>query len=299
MNKKKIKQLLRDITQNSNISLPSSIDFKIEDGKLIICIAKEGICANMQTDKSAFESWALCLKAWLHSYFQEVLIWWDLDLPNKINDKEKWHYERFKYRVCKFIKTYKWASASFDCDSYYNDFREWVLNFPKTKPTEDIKQGEARLEKDYKEKHEKDYEGIDRQLPVGVFNGEVKQENSVMPARSSQIDIWAIKNNTLHVFELKTPENKKIGIISELMYYVNIMNDVKYHRITYPSDAAKITHRSFDKLYTAFKEGKIQHIEGHFLTQELHPLINNKVIDLMNNSDLLKKNSITYLHKIP
>ena len=89
---------LRQITQNGNINLPESIDFELSDGILKVGISDKGVCANMQSNESAFEGWALCLKAWLPDLIDKVSIFWNATTPKS----DTLHYERFKYRVWKF-----------------------------------------------------------------------------------------------------------------------------------------------------------------------------------------------------
>ena len=134
---------------------------------------------------------------------------------------------------------------------------------------------------------------INQQLPVGIFKGNIGKNNCVMPRGKSQIDIWDVQENTLFVFELKKKRNIMVGIISELMFYVNIMNEIKYDRIKYPNEASKSTYRDFDKLYNAFHNRAIKRIEGIFLTDQLHPLLSENVINLMNDSHLLRDENIS------
>lgn len=96
---------LHQITQNGNIHLPESIDFELSDGILKVGISDKGVCANMQSNESAFEGWVLCIKAWLPDLIDKVSIFWDPTTPKS----NTLHYERFKYRVWKFINAYDWA----------------------------------------------------------------------------------------------------------------------------------------------------------------------------------------------
>ncbi|MDR2917065.1 MAG: hypothetical protein LBV74_19915 [Tannerella sp.] len=296
MKKEEIIENLKEITGKKNVSLPSSIDFEIEKNVLAITMTEKGLRANMQCNKSAFDGWAFCLKAWLPELIKEVSICW-----NPLKRNEYSHYERFLYRVEKFTEAYDWArnGSLFDLKMYKGEQerdKNWVANFPCGDATEDVEGKEAILERNFINNHSIDYDVINQQLPVGVFNIIVSKESCIMPRGKSQIDIWAIKGNTLHVFELKNTNNTMVGIISELMYYVNIMNDIKNKQIAYPKDAEKSKYRDFDALYSAFKEEKIKHIEGHFLAKKLHPLISSNVIDLINDSHLLKMNHMTYSH---
>ncbi|NDV65148.1 hypothetical protein [Bacteroides sp. 224] len=299
MRNDEIVQKLREITKNGNISLSSSISFQIKDEILFIELSDEGVCANMQANESAFEGWALCLKACLPDLIKKVSISWD-PLSEK---KEELHYKRFLYRVWKFAETYKeWVENGtlYSFDYCKESTEKWIINFPCNDASVDVESDEAILERDYITNHI-EYDVINQQLPVGVFDGSISKKNSIMPRGKSQIDIWALKNDTLYIFELKKDSNKMVGIISELMYYVNIMNDVKNGRINYPQEASKSKYRDFDKLYSAFLNGTIKHIEGVFLTDELHPLILHDVINLINlmndSYQLRTEDHISYSYK--
>lgn len=285
---------LRQISQNTNVNLPKSIDFEVLDGILRINLSDKGVCANMQSNESAFEGWALCLKAWLPDLIEKVLIYWNPTTQKS----DLLHYERFKYRVWKFIRTYDWAEngSLFNMDYYGENLKNWVINFPCDEADKEAQGDEAILERDYIANQKRNYDVIDQQLPVGVFNSVVSKASCVMPRGKSQIDIWALRGDTLHVFELKKPDNIMVGIISELMYYVNIMNDIKNRRIKYPSNAKECEYRNFDVLYNSLNSNKIHFIKGHFLAAKLHPLISPAVITLLNDSHIQKMEHIEYSH---
>ena len=289
--------VLKEIANNKKVLLPSGIQFKLEDDVLRMDISKAGICANMQEDDSAFEGWAICLKVCVK--IQKVFICWDT--TTTFDKNQQLHYNRFQYRVRKFIETYAWAENGSPLDFDLSGENPFV-NFPTKPADESAKHKEALLERDFvaKNRATQTFDVTNHQLPVGIFNTKISSENRIMPGGNSQIDIWAISNETLHIFELKEHTNTKIGIISELMFYVNIMNDIKNRIIQYPENAAGNKHRDFDKLYEAFYKGTIQKINGQLLTKEIHPLITPDAIKLMNESQVLRKEHITYSHcKIP
>ena len=98
MNKEQILEKLQSI--NKKLRLPSGMGFSIEDKVLTIMMKEKGLTANMQTDASAFEGWAICLKAWLPECITEVIIAGDvLSFPKgEKMTKEEMHYNRFLYR---------------------------------------------------------------------------------------------------------------------------------------------------------------------------------------------------------
>lgn len=283
---------LRQITQNDSLSLPKSIDFEVSDGILKVGISDKGVCANMQSNESAFEGWALCLKAWLPDLIEKVSIFWNPTTPKS----DLLHYERFKYRVWKFIRAYDWAEngSLFNMDYYGENLKNWVVNFPCNEADKEAQGEEAILEREYIVNQKEHYDVIDQQLPVGVFNGVVSKASCIMPRGKSQIDIWALRGDTLHIFELKKPNNLMVGIVSELMYYVNIMSDIKNRRIKYPQDAKNCEYRNFNILYNSLNSNEIHSIKGHFLATILHPLISPTVISLLNNSHTNKMEHIEY-----
>lgn len=293
MKREEIIQKLREATGNKSINLPSLIEFGIENKTLTISLPSKCVCANMQTNESAFEGWAICLKAWLSDLIEKVFICWE---PLNKGDL---HYERFLYRVWKFTRTYDWAEngSIFTLEYYKDNLKYWVVNFPCNDANESPENEESILEGKYLTKHKDTYDVINQQLPVGIFKENIGKDKCVLPSGKSQIDIWSIKDDTLFIFELKKKDNMMVGIISELMFYVNIMNEIKHERIKYPNEASKSTHRDFDKLYNAFFNGAIKRIKGIFLTDQLHPLISEDVINLMNDSYLLRKENISYSYK--
>ncbi|MDR1880028.1 MAG: hypothetical protein LBQ78_03770 [Tannerellaceae bacterium] len=282
MNKKEIIKQLQSITGNPNVSLPVWIDFEIREGLLLVGLSRQGIFKNMQEDDSAFEGWAICLKAWLPERIKNVQISWNALVPK---GEQELHYNRFKYRVWKFLRNYEWAITNSDSFTDY-DMSHCVMNFPKKEAQEKAENIESTIERNYVSAHSAEYDAISHQLPVGIFDAKISNTNRVFPGGNSQIDIWAIKDDVLHIFELKDKRNKKVGIISELMFYVNIMDDLMNHYINYPEEAKGVKLREFDKIYDAYSNKKIHTIKGYFLAEELHPLISGKVIDLINHNNL-------------
>ena len=279
MKKEEILKKLQE--KNKNIRLPSEMDFTIQDNVLTIGMTEKGLISNMQTDAAAFEGWAICLKAWLPEFVDKVIIKGD---PQK--DKNNRHYKRFLYRLNKFTQIYySWVKS----ESYTEDFKVFentkkkYLNVPKKEASEEATHCEAQLERAYCLKNRSFYTALDHQLPARIFNkSEIKEENAITPG--GFIDIWGIKNNTLKIFELKLPTNTEIGIISELMFYVNVMSDVLQHEINIPQ---RSEFRSFEKLYELYEnKGTCKQIEGVFLAEKFHPLIQEKqeeVLQIINS----------------
>lgn len=68
-----------------------------------------------------------------------------------------------------------------------------------------------------------------RQLPVGVFDGEVRRATRWSPSGKSQIDLWApsTDSTTIHLFELKDRGNNGLGILPEAFWYARLVHAVR------------------------------------------------------------------------
>lgn len=273
--------------------LPSGYDYSISKKTLKLKLSSTGVCENMQKDISAFESWAIVLKHYCSKLINTVVIDWEE--PETENE----HFNRFIYRLTRFIQTYSWAKSnkhipvmpSLLCCS---------VPYANTAPKEHYKKDtEDWLENDYVDKNAKQYDAIDHQLPMGLFDGEATNKTRFTPGRNSQIDIWGIKGDEFTVFELKKTGYKPLGIISELMFYSNVICDLLNHNILV--DERKATraiekkYRGFDKFYEAYNGNKsISHIHAVFLADELHPLITKELLGEINDSIRLQRLSISF-----
>lgn len=72
-------------------------------------------------------------------------------------------------------------------------------------------------------------EGFRRQLPVGVFDGAISNSSRWSPGGASQIDLWAVASDglTIHLFELKKPDNIKLGILPEAFWYARLLHRIR------------------------------------------------------------------------
>lgn len=281
--------------------LPSDYIYQLDKKKknLILTVREKGLKANMQDNESAFESWAIVLKFYCNELIKTVTIDWE---DYSANGKNKLHYNRFIYRLTKFIQTYEWAHSAKPIPHIPSML---VCNIPDGEAATADKHpigSEAWIECMFVEKHRKDYDAINHQLPVGIFYDKVSRLNHYATGGKSAIDIWAIKDNILNIFELKKPGNNVLGIISELMFYSNIFNDILSHRILYQESTKmkKIISsnvRGFGDLYKAYQTGYIQNINGIMLTYSIHPLITQDLIDFINKSGRLNFCRIRYFIK--
>ncbi len=274
--------------------LPSDYDYSLSKKTLTLKLTKKGVCKNMQDDCCAFESWAFVLKHYCAKFVDNVVIDWEE--PDAINDQ---HYNRFIYRLTRFVQNYDWVSTNKRIPPMPSLL---YCNAPdgEATPKEKRKIGdEGWIECEFVEKNMKTYDVINHQLPVGLFDGVVSKTTHYTPGQHSDIDIWAIDGDMLKIFELKRPKNNPLGIISELMFYTNVVNDLLYHNILISEEKAKKAvnngFRSFDKFYEVYTgKRKINQIKAVFLADELHPLITEDMLVLINDSVRLKRFNIIF-----
>lgn len=272
MNKKEIQEKLQKTLNRSSVKLPSGMEFSIAAGVLTIGMTAKGLAANMQQDNACFESWALCLKRWLSGDIERVEIRWDA--PQLA---ETPRYRQFLYRVFKFVSNYDWVSCAPGVLLPF-DYTNKVVNYPLSVVGK-AKKEEAKLERKYIAKHENEFEVMASQLPVCLFDRKVGKETRV--TSGGFLDIWAIRDNDLYIYELKKEDNIRTGILSELSYYTHILKDIIDGKINY---AGTSSYRSFDKLYEAVMGKRLKTVRGVLLTDNLHPLIDSGVLELMNTN---------------
>ena len=294
MKNKEFLKKLKTEGVNKISDLPSDFDYSLSKKTLTLKLTKKGVCKNMQDDCSAFESWAFALKHYCAKFVNNVVIDWDE--PDAINDQ---HYNRFIYRLTRFVQNYDWATTNKPIPPMPSLL---YCSAPdgEAASKEEYKEGsEGKLECEFAEKNKNSYDAIDHQLPVGLFEDVVSETTHFTPGKHCDIDIWAIDGDILKIFELKRPKNNKLGIISELMFYTNVVNDLLYHNILISEEKAKSAvknhYRSFDKFYEAYTgKRKINQIKAVFLANELHPLITEDMLELINDSVRLKRFNITF-----
>lgn len=286
MNKNQILNLLKEITPSAK--LPSQIDFSASDECLFIKVLEKGVIANMQEDCSAFEGWAVVIKAAIPEIKRVILDWNDPKYaPEKMN-AQKAHYNRFVMRVANFRRGYAWfevvpcRKAEVDMAQRLLDSRTLVVNFPKgsCRPVIDKeKKPEAYLERQLVKLWSNPHSVTDEQLPVGIFKcGVVSKENAVTPRGASQIDLWQLYDNIMHIYELKVNGNESIGIISELIFYVCTIRNIVDGLINYPDLSKEKDFRHFKEFAKAVNNHEIDKVIGYFTAAKFHPLIESHLL---------------------
>lgn len=281
-NKEVLKRIKNEFPdKKKNIQVPRSIEFSIERSSVTMKLSIVAICSNMQKDDGAFEGWALILKRW--GKFETVFISWQK--PDLIDNG---HYQRFLFRLKHFCKDFHlWFSIAEDCELFLNDLKikehqKYLLNIPSKRGKKRSSHSEAVLEHRFVNGDLKtplceitnaDY--LQRQLPVGVFESKLSKGSSIFTGGKSAIDIWGIsKSNELLVFELKADNNEMVGIVSELYFYVCVLQNLK--------ERIFVHEKCFGENEHLLRIVDTKKINAYFLAPTLHPLIDNEVLKLLN-----------------
>lgn len=301
MGKNYILNLLKKVKPNADIPSTYGYSYNKRAKDLTLLVKVKGLIANMQEYEAAFDSWAIALKYYLKEDVKTITIDWERDFSEGENGYL--HFNRFVYRLAKFVQTYSWAHSAKPIPAipttlYCNIGRTEAANIEKHS-----QESEGWLECKYVMDHSMDYDVINHQFPVGIFHEKVSRTTHYTTGQKSAIDIWAIKDDCLSIFELKKPDNYGLGIISELMFYTNILDDILSHRIMYEESknveyAVKHDIRGFKKFHEAYEKGTINKIESIFLANNLHPLLSDGLIDFINDSPRWEYKNISYKHKV-
>lgn len=279
--------------------LPSQIDFEIYSDCLKIRISGSGVIANMQEDQSAFEGWAIVIKAAFPNIKKVILDWEDPKFKLDKKNSQEAHYNRFVMRAANFKKGYDWFDVAecrkVEVDNMQNllDSKTIVVNFPKT-PIRSVvnktKKPEAYIERELVKLWSKNVPVTDEQLPVGLFAEIIAKDTNITPRGASQIDLWQLDENTMYIYELKVKDNNHIGIISELMFYVCTIQNIVNGLIKYPDLTKVKSIRHFKDFANAVKDNKICFVKGYLTASKFHPLIESHelkatIIEILNNNN--------------
>lgn len=264
-----------------NIKIPSGIHLSIEGDTVKMKLSINAVSSNMQKDDGAFEGWALVLKRW--GKYQNVVISWDK--PDLI---DKGHYQRFLFRLNQFSQDFNsWFSIDKDCRILLDDLKikkeiKYLLNIPRNRGDKVSPNPEAVLEDRFVNGDLRDAlmsisnaVSVYRQLPVGVFENRVSKSASIFTGGKSAIDIWGFnKSNELLVFELKADGNEKVGIISELYFYVCVLQMVRKQIFKHENCLDENKH--------LLEIPVTKKIKAYCLSPTLHPLVDKEILKLLN-----------------
>lgn len=284
---------------SSYIKFPSGISMNIVNTDCVnLHFTSNVLTTNMQSDSASFEAWALIIKRWL-PLFNKIIISWD-----PISDVSNRHYQRFLFRVVNFKKLFDWFDIENSCSKYIIELdygkteSKYFINIPGKRITPtmieniSVSSRESILES-FIYYHPEDLIQIcnllflDRQLPVGVFKDRVRNGTQVFTSGKSAIDLWGItKDNKLSIFELKNIRNKKAGIISEILFYSFVIRDLQINLINIPDETT-------DKLM--LDAIKTKGILSYILVPEIHPLIDDELLSILNKALLSNDIVIRYI----
>ena len=262
---------------------------------------------NMQEDEAAFEAWALLLKT--NNKVEKIVLSFkeiNIDKENYFNGlvAEQQHYMRFLYRLTKFEEQFSsWFSVDSSNVDELDFFRE---KFNSVKKINNIPEQESQYKETKGIEHilekafvnipgfKEDKAGIDfniaDQLPNGLFCDEVTDKNRIFNA--GYIDLWGIdSNNSLSIFELKEPKNKKAGIISELYFYANYISDLILEKNNFKLNRQSSKYRNYHLIDD--KKEKYKKVRAIFLVPKLHAGIEKnqpEILSLLNHNN----SSISY-----
>ena len=227
------------------------------------------------------------------------------------------HYNRFLYRIMKFNETYPFVIISDRLKKHYGKFYfkfdEQYYSFCSSElcVNEPLKEADCNNKPEMiKEKKLSDnpetliaeteqlfgitmQKNIYRQLPVGIFKEAKHKCNAVFTGGASAIDLWGISEDrkSLCIYELKIEGNEKVGIISELFFYANLLFDI------YSDNKNFSTIKNKKKKYRGYELlqdlSDIQKVCAVFLSPKLHLAITEEVIQKLNTTNI-EFNKINY-----
>ena len=296
MDKNEILQRIHEIPGKENVDFPSQIVFSTTGKSLIMHVKGNGVRDNMQTDGSAFEGWAICILACFPDEIDNLILGWDkpfYSANKEERNKQEKHYNRFLLRALLFEEVFNWVTIDKGNQEEIKKVRRilptLLINYPKSESkkkvaeSDKVNKGEAKLERQLVEIMKETIEITDHQLPVGLFEKEISKDTTFTPRGASQIDIWQMKDETITIYELKDEKNRKVGIISELMFYASILRLLIQGIIKYPITVSKEkkNYRHIQELYLAIESHKLTHVESYFLIYNFHPLIEKYIDEIL------------------
>lgn len=234
-----------------NVRLPSEAGIRF--GGDLACatpfMSAAAVQTNMQDDSAAFEGWSVVLMAWCG--IRRVVIDWE-----EPADVRNGHYQRFLYRLRHFqallgpdlieiARPDRLAQCRIGGDA------SPTLNLAGGTDTSGLPShpgSEADLEKRLAGANPRERTRLmsglglvrlDRQMPVGVFDGLPSRAGAIFTGGKSAIDLLGLADDgALWVLELKTARNIKVGALSELFFYSMVLHDARLGRIGFHDKVA-------------------------------------------------------------
>lgn len=288
--------------KGSRMPMPRQIRVRKEGNRYAIFMPAEVACDNQQEDPCAFEGWALVLKTWLDA---DVVLYWDPPA-----DPSNQHYQRFLYRVIHFNESVGW----FDIGKASRHHLEqsivlkpdgdpkmpqghFLVNVPgKRKAVE--RPPESKKLCDYAENELEllffvnpdgllrsvgidEEAGMMRQIPVGVFKGEISNNSRVFPGAGGKVDLGAVDiGKGVWLFELKKMRgNNKVGAVSEILFYSHVIRDIQLGIFSFGERAGEAERLMSDA----------ESVKGVILAHCLNGAIDNPVLFRLLNEAFQKR----------
>ncbi|WP_293728153.1 hypothetical protein [uncultured Phascolarctobacterium sp.] len=319
---KEVEKIIRVNLGNNNFRWSSTVGLYKDKETVVMLITGDHYKENMQNNAACFEGWAAVLKTYFMDKNYNFVKLKCVEIPSPSPEKgilENEHANRFLYRALRFSQQYKdWFRLEDDLQGKVNEFEKYLEghkgehkekllnNLPGDKFDGEYKNDginmftESIMEKFIYEHKEdvlsplfKDSKNIivNRQMPVGLFEGSVEKQNKIFTGGKSAIDLWAYdpaKPEEFSVFELKF-QNKMIGIISEIFFYANYMYDLLNKQGSFTLNVKEDDASAKRGYGTLIKEcnDKIEKINAVMLAdyENMHPVITSKLLETLNGND--------------
>lgn len=316
-----------------NAALTKKLDFEYKDSILYMKLNREAvgfdyydannkIChANMQEDRAAFEGWAAVIKTYWNNgkdYKIQLCVPSEkngLPSPKKVFLEGKnqgisqGHYGRFLYRAGLFANEYEWFELSKEIMDAVSEYNAIIASLQCRNHLPDTEAGVNHHPEIQAEVAFHKHPEVIEKLTNSIVKGSVYRQLNCwlesadgkiqfLTSGRSAIDLWNVTGKTLNIFELKASSaskssksrNYKVGIISELFLYAEYCNDMF-------AQSAVFDKRPYDgdgRGYGMLSKAEIDKINAYYLTNHYHPLLTEKVVELLNKN----KSGINYI-KLP
>lgn len=295
--KDEIIKRLKKASGISGASLPRDIDVSIKNGVLRFYVHNAD--QNMQVDSAAFEGWILILKTWLSAIKYVELDFTVPEMPvERYGNPQAGHYNRFLYRLNNMLRLFPdWFFVHESKQSVVREFVYWLesntclLNhsLQERKSVIETEKLERQIESWFTFEEGKNLLcnrwGIDgdrlfNQLPIGVFHEKIAAPNAIFTRGASAIDLWGVSQDgqDIHLIELKCGDNKGIGVISEVLFYIAVLYD------TCISEKSLFSFGRYGKSedtkdMLALQNGghRFGRLIAHVLAEKFHPLFSSEV----------------------
>lgn len=276
----------------------------IEPNKLLMKLKKEAAGFSkqplaMQDDRACFEAWCLLIKAKTNKPELEI----ELDVEGITNAScsggkpANGYMGKFLYRILKFNEQYKrWFKLAPTLEALKDKFKIYLAShsFVANVPTKEAEKDLANLLNMGLESYVAylfcDSESakrnilaltreaiVGRQLPVGLVEGSKASGKELFAGEEAAIDFWAVDENTINVYELKS-KKPMLGIITESFFYSNYVYDVFISKNLNHGKGSvaheAVAYRNYDKIQAARVKGIM--INDNYTANLLEILVGTK-----------------------